>query len=93
MKTWTLKKRKQTTMKPRQLKRKVQKTVDVELNEGIRQYLKTMGDDIGQNEFMKNEMIQDWKDYAKRMNIIQKLIEIDEDLFEKELNKALMNII
>jgi len=76
----------------RQLTKKIQKTVDVELNEGVRQYLKLMGDDIGVNEHMKQEMIDDWHDYARRMNEIQLLVQVDENAFEDELNKTLMNI-
>ncbi len=75
----------------RQLTKKIQKTVDVELYEGVRQYLKMMGDDIGVNEHLKGEMIDDWHDYARRMNEIQLLVQVDEDAFEEQLNKALMN--
>jgi len=79
-------------MKIRQLTKKIQTTVDVELNEGIRQYLKMMGDDIGENEHLKGEMINDWQDYARRMNEIQLLVKVDPNAFEDHLNKTLMNL-
>jgi len=79
-------------MKTRQLTKKIQTTVDLELNQGVRQYLKLMGDDIGVNEHMKKEMIDDWKDYCARMNEIQKLVKVEEDDFEIQLNITLMNL-